>query len=93
MEGVTWWDSSDGGWLNAPAGLLRKDGSSKPAYDELMKLIEGEWWTAPIQRITDDKGQIQFDGFLGEYELHFEGLRESFTLAKEDMPPVIRVDS
>ena len=43
VESITSWDSSDGGWLNAPAGLLRKDGSSKPAYDELMKLIKGEW--------------------------------------------------
>lgn len=47
VEGITWWDISDGGWLNAPAGLLRKDGSSKPAYDELMKLVKGEWWMSP----------------------------------------------
>jgi GH35 family endo-1,4-beta-xylanase len=44
VEGITWWDMSDGGWLNAPAGLLRKNGSSKPAYDELLKLVKGEWW-------------------------------------------------
>mgnify|MGYP001501446310 CR=1 FL=1 len=93
VEGITWWDASDGGWLNAPAGLLRKDGSVKPAYEELMKLIKGEWWTAPTQRTTDDNGRIQFNGFPGEYELRFAGLRESFTLAKEGMPPVIRIDA
>ena len=83
VEGITWWDSSDGGWLNAPAGLLRKDGSSKPVYDELMKLIKGEWWVAPIKLGTDSNGEIQFTGFFGEYELTYEGKRKTFILTKE----------
>jgi hypothetical protein len=28
------------------AGLCR-DHSCKPVYDELLKLIEGEWWISP----------------------------------------------
>src|SRR5690606_3235023 len=32
VESITWWDISDGAWLNAPAGLLRRDLSPKPAY-------------------------------------------------------------
>src|SRR6185503_5100787 len=60
VEGITWWDMSDGGWLNAPAGLLRRDGSSKPAYDELLKLVKGEWWVAPTKLSTDSNGDIQF---------------------------------
>ena len=44
VEGITWWDMADGGWLNAPGGLIRKDGSSKPAYEELLKLVKEEWW-------------------------------------------------
>ncbi len=47
VEGITWWDLQDGNWLNAPAGLIRKDGSTKPAYDELLKRIKGEWWLPP----------------------------------------------
>ena len=27
VQAITWWDLSDGGWLNAPAGLLHKDHS------------------------------------------------------------------
>ena len=82
VEGITWWDSSDGGWLNAPAGLLRKDGSSKPVYDELMKLIKGEWWVAPTKLVTDEKGQIRFDGFFGDYELTYWGIQKLFALTK-----------
>jgi hypothetical protein len=35
VESIPEWDMSAGGCLNATAGLIRKDGSSKPAYDEL----------------------------------------------------------
>jgi len=78
VEGITWWDLSDGGWLNAPAGLIRKDGTSKPAYDGLLKLVKEEWWMSPTKLTTDSNGEIQFSGFLGEYELTHE--REQRTL-------------
>ena len=72
VEAITWWDLSDGGWLNAPAGLLRKDHSPKPAYEELLKLVKGEWWLAPTKMTTDANGQISFTGFLGEYEVSLD---------------------
>jgi endo-1,4-beta-xylanase len=84
VEGITWWDSSDGGWLNAPAGLLRTDGSVKPAYEELMKLIKGEWWIQPTTLVTDDKGQLRLNGFLGQYELIWKGSRNSFQVTREN---------
>jgi GH35 family endo-1,4-beta-xylanase len=88
VEGITWWDSSDGGWLNAPAGLIRKDGSAKPAYNELMKLIKGEWWISPTTFVTDNNGKIKFSAFLGEYELTCKGQRTVFTITKEDEIPI-----
>ncbi len=69
VEGITWWDISDGGWLNAPAGLLRRDETPKPAYNALLKLVKGEWWLSPTTFTTDANGQLTFTGFLGEYEL------------------------
>jgi GH35 family endo-1,4-beta-xylanase len=84
VEGIVWWDLSDGRWLNAPSGLLRKDGSAKPAYDELLKLIKGEWWISPTHFTTDEKGQIPFNGFLGDYELTYDNKCKSFSLAKEN---------
>ncbi len=80
VEAITWWDLSDGGWLNAPAGLLRKDHSPKPAYDELLKLVKGEWWLAPTKMITDANGQFSFTGFLGGYELSVGNQRATFAV-------------
>lgn len=88
VEGITWWDLSDGRWLNAPGGLLRKDGSTKPAYDELLKLIKGEWWTGSTRLMTDEHGKIHFSGFLGDYELTYAGKQGSFSLTKESAPAI-----
>ena len=86
VEGITWWDTSDGGWLNAPAGLLRKDGSTKPAYEVLMKLIKGEWWIPSTKLTTDENGEIRFKGFPGEYKLTHYRQQKSFTVTKENNP-------
>jgi GH35 family endo-1,4-beta-xylanase len=80
VQAITWWDLSDGGWLNAPAGLLRKDHSPKPAYNELLKLVKGEWWLAPTKMATDANGQLCFAGFLGEYELSLGRQKIAFSL-------------
>jgi hypothetical protein len=80
VQAITWWDLSDGGWLNAPAGLLRRDQSCKPAYTELLKLIKGEWWFPPTRMTTDDMGQFTFCGFLGEYEVSLEDRYVIFNL-------------
>jgi GH35 family endo-1,4-beta-xylanase len=86
VEGITWWDLSDGNWLNAPSGLLRKDSSSKPAYDKLLKLIKGEWWISPTHFMTDEHGQIRFTGFFGDYELVCNDERTLFSLTRQNIP-------
>jgi len=75
---------SDGGWLNAPAGLLRKNGSTKPAYDELLKLVKGEWWLSPTRLSTDREGKVRFTGFFGEYELRHAGKQSLFSVTREN---------
>lgn len=80
VQAITWWDMTDGGWLNAPAGLLRCDQSPKPAYDALLKLIKGDWWLAPTSMTTDAHGQVIFTGFLGDYELRSGSQRIPFAL-------------
>jgi GH35 family endo-1,4-beta-xylanase len=88
VEGITWWDMSDGHWLNAPAGLIRKDGSSKPAYDELLKRIKGEWWMSPTRLLTDNTGTIRFSGFPGDYELRYGGRQQTFQVTKQNRTPL-----
>ncbi len=80
VQAITWWDLSDGGWLNAPAGLLRRDHSCKPAYTELLKLVKGEWWLPPTRMTTDAVGQFTFRGFPGEYEISLEDRNVIFPL-------------
>lgn len=84
VEGITWWDMTDGGWLNAPAGLIRKDGTPKPAYDELLKRVKGEWWMSPTSFTTDADGRIQLSGFPGDYELTYENYRKPFQLTQKN---------
>jgi len=69
VEAITWWDFSDlHSWKRAPAGFVRKDMSPKPAYDQLLKLIKGKWWTKTTIETGDD-GTAPFRGFLGDYKL------------------------
>jgi endo-1,4-beta-xylanase len=83
VHAITWWDLSDGGWLNAPAGLLHRDHSCKPAYEELVKLIKGEWWLSPTRMITDANGRVVFNGFLGEYEVSTGNQKFTFLLQEK----------
>ena len=83
VEAITWWDFSDNGaWQGAPAGLVRKDMSPKPAYDALMKLVKGEWWTKQIKRTTDEKGRVKFRGFLGDYSVESKAGKGKFGLTR-----------
>jgi len=84
VESITWWGFVDGGWLGAPGGFLRKDGSPKPVFDQMCKLINEEWTTKPLALASDDSGNIKIQGFLGEYELSCNDLKQSFKIEKGD---------
>lgn len=69
LRAITWWDLSDSGaWQDAPAGLLRKDMSPKPAYDRLMTLIHKTWWTN-AQGGTGASGRYTVRAFYGDYTI------------------------
>ena len=79
VEAVTGWDLSDGGWLGAPSGIVRIDGSIKPAYTELKKMIKEEWSTEYTVH-TDSEGFAEVTGFKGEYEATSGNNTQNFTL-------------
>jgi len=86
VEAITWWDLSDlHAWQDAPAGLLRRDMSPKPAYAELLKLVKGKWWTHTELKTGKD-GRAQFRGFFGDYKLYVmvegKSVEKMFTLRK-----------
>jgi len=69
VEAITWWDLTDQrAWKSAPAGLLRRDLSPKPAYLALKKLIKDKWWTRTEAAVAKN-GQTAFRGFFGQYKV------------------------
>lgn len=81
VEAITGWDFSDGKWLGAPSGVVRKDNSLKPSYEMLKKLIHEEWHTA-LTLTTDENGYAEFTGFRGTYDCETSGSKTNFTLKK-----------
>jgi endo-1,4-beta-xylanase len=84
VEAITWWGLPDGGWLNAPSGLVGRDGSPKPAYDALLDLVARQWWLAPTPMITDGDGKVRYRGFLGEHAVSWSGKSAAFRLDRKD---------
>ncbi|GAA3820508.1 endo-1,4-beta-xylanase [Sphaerisporangium flaviroseum] len=82
VQAMTYWGLTDGGWLGAPGGFVRVDGTPKPSYDALHSLIKGEWWLAPTTMVTDAEGRVRFDGFLGQYEVTAAGRTATFGLGE-----------
>ncbi|GAA4829962.1 endo-1,4-beta-xylanase [Luteimicrobium xylanilyticum] len=68
VESLTYWGMTDAtAWLGAPSGLVRRDGTPKPAYDALRGLVRGQWWVPPTTVRTDDDGAVVVRGFAGRY--------------------------
>jgi endo-1,4-beta-xylanase len=83
VQSIGWWDFVDGGWLSAPAGLLRRDLSLKPVFHALKKLIKGEWWTGRRKLKTDARGEVKLASAVpGTYRLASRGGGTAFSVTK-----------
>lgn len=69
VASINWWAFSDqNSWLPG-GGFLDENWNPKPAYHVLKKLIKEEWTTEDMQTETDKRGEYQFRGFYGMYEV------------------------
>jgi GH35 family endo-1,4-beta-xylanase len=68
--GIVLWNYDDRqAWLGAPVGILRKDGTPKPSFEVLDRLINHEWRTQG-EFTTDNEGKIAVaNAFEGNYLL------------------------
>jgi len=69
IKAITGWDFADGAWLNAPSGLVTVDNRTKPAYEKLLSLVKGEWWTKDEVIHTNSEGIVTVTGTKGTYEI------------------------
>lgn len=90
VEAFTCWDFEDAQWLGAPSGLIRKDGSRKPAYEALEQRLLKDWHTA-VRVMTDENGECTLEGFRGEYEAVCDRMKGRFTLNKDNDRIMIRM--
>ena len=81
VESLTYWGlADDGAWLGAPTGLIRADGTRKPAFDALHVLIKDEWWHSRTRLRTDEAGRVPLEGFAGTYRVSRGGLKAETTV-------------
>ena len=67
VHAITYWDFSDSGaWLGAPAGLLHKDMTPKPAYTQVQDLIRHQWRTNGTFTASPE-GIASMRAFCGSY--------------------------
>jgi GH35 family endo-1,4-beta-xylanase len=95
VRSINYWGlTDDGSWLGAPTGLLRADGTRKPAYDALDGLIKGDWWLPPTRLRTDADGRVTVRGCSGEYTVTVDGRAAApFSLTELSIrPTLVRVE-
>jgi hypothetical protein len=68
VRAITWWDLGDQGSLIPGGGMLRRDLSPKPVYEQLKRLIHEEWKTK-ASGTTDGEGRLSLRGFWGTYKV------------------------
>ena len=71
-------------------GLLRFDGSKKPAYYALENLIKNEWTTDEV-RTSGDDGALKFKGFYGDYDVEIDGVTYEVSATKNRSLQVMEI--
>lgn len=89
IKAITGWDFADGAWLNAPSGLVTKDNRCKPAYNKLLSLVKGEWWTKDEIIHTNSDGIVSIKGTKGTYGI--EGAEGIIKISSDPSEAVVTI--
>lgn len=89
VESVIYWNSVEDTAYSSPewdenklrSGLFRRNQTPKKSAQMLKKLFKQEWHTE-IELITDENGQISFNGFHGDYEICIQSCDETVYRAR-----------
>ncbi len=93
VEMITYWNFVDGYAAWAPqgdmtkgenvyyGGLMRFDLTPKPAFERLCYLFNEKWHTEETA-IADENGEIQMQGFFGDYQVEIEGKTYELSLTE-----------
>ena len=93
VEAVNYWGITDAGaWLGAPSGLVRADGSPKPAYDALRRLVKEEWWLPATDLHTDEQGRVRVRGWAGDYAVVAGDTSATFAIAPGASSAEVRLE-
>ncbi len=66
VTGVVWIPGDNPGW---PGYFFNTDGSTRPVVDAIGSLIHS--WTTTGSGMTNEKGELTFHGFAGQYEIRW----------------------
>ena len=73
------------------SGLVRADGTPKPAFDALKSLVTTDWWLAETATRTDAAGRFTLDAYLGDYTVTADGAGAAFSVAADAPAPTVRL--
>jgi endo-1,4-beta-xylanase len=91
VRAITWWDLSDQNSWRPGGGMLRKDMTPKPVYEQLHRLIHQEWQTS-LSGATDATGRFAFRGYRGAYRVAIQAggatASRQFQLTRDSAPEI-----
>jgi GH35 family endo-1,4-beta-xylanase len=81
VESITSWGLTDAGArLRAPGGFVRADGSEKPSYAVLDRLINEEWHYPATTLRLDAESRVDVRGPRGDYVATLDGTEVGFRI-------------
>ena len=92
VDAIVYWNSCDGYAFvepgrnenNCRGGLFHRDLTPKKAAERLYYLMNEKWHT-DLTLTVDEKGEVRFRGFYGDYVAQWDGQTKEFSIQKDEI--------